>query len=137
MKIMPVIGTRPEAIKLAPVIKELERHREEFEVIPVTTAQHRQMLDQVLKLFKITSSYDLDIMENNQTLSGVTGRMMERFDPTVRKEKPDWILIQGDTTTTFASALIGFYHKVRIGNIGAGLRIHNEWTNRLVNFTND
>jgi len=136
MKIMPVIGTRPEAIKLAPVIKELERHREEFEVIPVTTAQHRQMLDQVLKLFKITSSYDLDIMENNQTLSGLTARIIEKFDPIVRKEKPDWILIQGDTTTTFASALIGFYHKIRIGHIEAGLRTHNKYTDSLVNFTN-
>ena len=127
MKIMPVIGTRPEAIKLAPVIKELERHPEEFEVVPVTTAQHRQMLDQVLKLFKITSSYDLDIMENNQTLSGLTARIIEKFYSIVRKEKPDWILVQGDTTTTFASALIGFYHKIRIGHIEAGLRTHNKY----------
>jgi len=127
MKIMPVIGTRPEAIKLAPVIKELGRHPEEFEVVPVMTAQHRQMLDQVLKLFKITFSYDLDIMENNQTLSGLTARIIEKFDPIVRKEKPDWILIQGDTTTTFASALIGFYHKIRIGHIEAGLRTHNKY----------
>jgi len=126
-KIMVVIGTRPEAIKLAPVIKELERHPKEFETVPVTTAQHRQMLDQVLKLFKISSSYDLDIMENNQTLSGLTARIIEKFDPIVRKEKPDWILIQGDTTTTFASALIGFYHKIRIGHIEAGLRTHNKY----------
>ena len=126
-KIMVVIGTRPEAIKLAPVIKELERHPKEFEMVPVTTAQHRQMLDQVLKLFKISSSYDLDIMENNQTLSGLTARIIEKFDPIVRKEKPDWILIQGDTTTTFASALIGFYHKIRIGHIEAGLRTHNKY----------
>ena len=127
MKIMPVIGTRPEAIKLAPVIKELERHPEEFEVVPVMTAQHRQMLDQVLKLFKITFSYDLDIMENNQTLSGLTARIIEKFDPIVRKEKPDWILIQGDTTTTFASALIGFYHKIRIAHIEAGLRTYDKY----------
>lgn len=127
MKIMPVIGTRPEAIKIAPVIKELERHPEEFEVVPVMTAQHRQMLDQVLKLFKVTFSYDLDIMENNQTLSGLTARIIEKFDPIVRKEKPDWILVQGDTTTTFASALIGFYHKIRIGHIEAGLRTHNKY----------
>ena len=98
-KIMPVIGTRPEAIKLAPVIKELERHPEEFKVVAVTTAQHRQMLDQVLGLFKITPSYDLDIMEDNQTLPRITARIIEKFDPVVRKEKPDWILIQGDTTT--------------------------------------
>ena len=127
-KIMVVIGTRPEAIKLAPVIKELERHPKEFEVVPVTTAQHRQMLDQVLKLFKITSSYDLNIMENDQTLSGLTARIIEKFDPIVKKEKPDWILIQGDTTTTFASALIGFYHKIRIGHIEAGLRTHNKYS---------
>ncbi len=126
-KIMVVMGTRPEAIKLAPVIKELERHPEEFEVVPVTTAQHRQMLDQVLKLFKISSSYDLDIMENDQTLSGLTARIIEKFDPIVRKEKPDWILIQGDTTTTFTSALVGFYHKIRIGHIEAGLRTHNKY----------
>ena len=136
MKIMPVIGTRPEAIKLAPVIKELERHPEEFEVVPVMTAQHRQMLDQVLKLFKITFSYDLDMMENNQTLSGVTGRMMERFDPTVRKERPEWILAQANTTTTLVSALIGFYYKISIGRIEAGLRTHNKYTNSLVNFKN-
>ncbi len=99
-KIMPVIDTRPEAIKLAPVIKELERYPKEFKLITVTTAQHRQMLDQVLKLLKITPSYDLDIMENNQTLPGITARIIQKFDPIVRKEKPDCILIQGDTTTT-------------------------------------
>ncbi len=126
-KIMVVIGTRPEAIKLAPVIKELERYPKEFEVVPVTTAQHRQMLDQVLKLFKITSSYDLDIMENNQTLSGLTARIIEKFDPIVKKEKPDWVLIQGDTTTTFISALVGFYYKIRIGHIEAGLRTHDKY----------
>ena len=97
---MSVIGTRPEAIKLAPVIKEVERHPKEFEVVAVTTAQHRQMLDQVLKLFKITPSYDLDIMENNQTLPGIIARIIQKFDSIVRKEKPDCILIQGDTTTT-------------------------------------
>lgn len=124
---MVVIGTRPEAIKLAPVIKELERYPKEFKVVPVTTAQHRQMLDQVLKLFKITSSYDLDIMENDQTLSGLTARIIEKFDPIVKKEKPDWILIQGDTTTTFISALVGFYYKIRIGHIEAGLRTHDKY----------
>ena len=79
----------------------------------------------------------VDMMENNQTLSGVTGRMMERFDPTVRKEKLEWILAQANTIATLVSALACFYRKVRVGNIGVGLRIHNEWTNRLVNFTND
>ena len=126
-KIMPVIGTRPEAIKLVPVIKELERYPKEFELVTVTTAQHRQMLDQVLKLFKITPSYDLDIMENNQTLPGITARIIQKFDPIVRKEKPDCILIQGDTTTAFISALIGFYYKIRIGHIEAGLRTHNKY----------
>ena len=126
-KIMPVIGTRPEAIKLAPVIKELEKHPKEFEVITVTTAQHRQMLDQVLKLFKITPFYDFDIMEDNQTLPGITAKIIEEFDPVVKKEEPDWILIQGDTTTTFISALIGFYYKIRIGHIEAGLRTHNKY----------
>jgi len=134
---MVVVGTRPEAIKLAPVIKELERHPKEFEVVPVTTAQHRQMLDQVLNLFKITSSYDLNTMENNQTLSGLTAKIIEKFDPIVRKERPDCILIQGDTITTLASALIGFYYKIRIGHIEAGLRTHNKYANSLVNFTND
>ncbi len=127
MKIMPVIGTRPEAIKLAPVIKELERHPEEFEVVPVMTAQHRQMLDQVLKLFKIIFSYDLDIMENNQTLSGLTARIIEKFDAIVRKEEPDWIHIQEVTTTNFASDLIGFYHKIRIAHIEAGLRTYDKY----------
>ncbi len=124
---MPVIGTRPEAIKLAPVIKELERHPEEFKVVPVVTAQHRQMLDQVLHLFDISSAYDLDTMENNQTLSSVTAKIIDNFDPVVKREKPDWILIQGDTTTTFISALIGFYYKVRIGHIEAGLRTYNKY----------
>jgi len=124
---MPVIGTRPEAIKLAPVIKELEKYPEGFEVITVTTAQHRQMLDQVLRLFEITPSYDLDIMEDSQTLSGITSRIIENFDPVVKREKPDWLLIQGDTTTTFISALIGFYYKIRIAHIEAGLRTHNKY----------
>lgn len=124
---MPVIGTRPEAIKLAPLIKELEKYPKEFELVTVTTAQHRRMLDQVLKLFKITPSYDLDIMENNQTLPGITARIIEKFDPIVKEEKPDWIFIQGDTTTTFISALIGFYYKIRIGHIEAGLRTYNKY----------
>ena len=126
-KIMPVIGTRPEAIKLAPVIKELKRHPEEFEVVPVVTAQHREMLDQVLHLFGINSAYDLNVMGNNQTLPSVTAKIIENFDPVVKREKPDWILIQGDTTTTFISALIGFYCKIRIGHIEAGLRTHNKY----------
>jgi len=141
-KIMPVMGTRPKAIKLAPVIKELVKYPQEFEVVAVATAQHRQMLDQVLELFKITPSYDLDIMENNQTLSSITARIIEKFDPIVRKEKPDWILVQGDTTTTFISALIGFYYKIRIGHIEAGLRTHNKYRpfpeeiNRRLSFLN-
>jgi len=121
------IGARPEVIKLALVIKELERYPKEFEVIGVTSAQHRQMLDQVLGLFKISASYDLDIMEDNQTLPGVTARIIEKLNPTVKKERPNWILIQGDTTTTFVSALIGFYYKVRIDHIEAGLRTHNKY----------
>ena len=124
---MPVIGTRPEAIKLAPVIKELERYPKEFKVVPVVTAQHREMLDQVLHLFGINSAYDLDVMENNQTLSSVTAKIIKNFDPVVKREKPDWILIQGDTTTTFISALIGFYYKIRIGHIEAGLRTYNKY----------
>jgi len=78
----------------------------------------------------------VDMMENDQSLSGLTARIIEKFDPVVRKEKPDWILIQGDTTTTFTSALIGFYYKIRIGHIEARLRAHNKYTNSLVNFTN-
>lgn len=126
-KIMPVIGTRPEAIKLAPVIKELEKYPREFEVVPVVTAQHRQMLDQVLHLFDISSAYDLDVMENNQTLSSVTAKLTQNFDPVVKREKPDWILIQGDTTTTFISALVSFYYKIKVGHIEAGLRTHNKY----------
>lgn len=126
-KIMPVIGTRPEAIKLAPVIKELEKYPREFEVVPVVTAQHREMLDQVLRLFGINSAYDLDVMENNQTLSSVTAKIIKNFDPVVKREKPDWILVQGDTTTTLISALVSFYYKIRIGHIEAGLRTHNKY----------
>jgi len=126
-KIMLVIGTRPEAIKLAPVIKELEKYPREFEVVPVVTAQHRQMLDQVLELFNISSAYDLDIMENNQSLSGVTAKIIQNFDPIVKREEPDWILVEGDTTTSFISALIGFYYRIRIGHIEAGLRTYNKY----------
>lgn len=115
-KIMVVIAIRPEVIKLAPVIKELERYPEKFEVVPVVTVQRRQMFDQVLRLFGASSAYDLDVMEDNQTLSSVTAKIIENFDPVVKREEPDWILIQGDTTTTFISALIGFYYKIRIGH---------------------
>jgi len=127
LKVITVIGTRPEAIKLAPVIKELEKYPDKFKSIIVVTAQHRQMLDQVLELFKIEPLYDLNVMSNNQTLSNVTMRIIERFDPIIKKEKPDLIIVQGDTTTTFISSLVGFYHKIKVAHIEAGLRTYNKY----------
>jgi len=127
LKVMTVIGTRPEAIKLAPVIKELGKYPDKFRSIVVVTAQHRQMLDQVLELFEVKPLYDLDIMEDNQTLSGATIRIIEKFDPIIKKEKPDLIIVQGDTTTTFVSSLVGFYHKIKVAHIEAGLRTYDKY----------
>ena len=126
-KVMPVFGTRPEAIKMAPVIKALEK-QETIDCRVVVTAQHREMLDQVLRLFDITPSYDLDLMRPGQSLAGLTSRVMEGLDNIFAQEKPDMVLVQGDTTTTFVAALAAFYHRIPIGHIEAGLRTGQKYS---------
>ena len=124
MKVMTVFGTRPEGIKMAPIIKELER-REGIESVICITAQHREMLDQVLNLFDIKPDYDLNIFSPGQTLTEVTTRALEGLGKVIIKEKPDVLLVQGDTTTVFAGALAAFYQKVKVGHVEAGLRSGN------------
>jgi len=127
IKVMPIFGTRPEAIKMAPVIAELNK-APEFETIVVVTAQHREMLDQVLELFKITPSYDLNIMSNGQTISQITARVLEGMDTVLDSVHPDLVLVHGDTTTTFTAALAAYYRKVPVGHVEAGLRTYNKFS---------
>ena len=127
MKIILIFGTRPEAIKMAPLYKELKT-RSSIETKLIVTAQHRQMLDQVLKAFDIQPDYDLNIMKQGQTLSDITSRVLQELSAIIQKEKPDIILVHGDTTTTFAGALSAFYHQVKIGHVEAGLRTHNKYS---------
>jgi UDP-N-acetylglucosamine 2-epimerase (non-hydrolysing) len=126
-KVLTIIGTRPEAIKLAPVVLELKRRQDLFDSSVCVTAQHREMLDQVLALFGIAPDYDLDIMSSGQTLAQVTARAMEGLDEVVSREKPDVILVQGDTTTAFCGALTGYYHQIKVGHVEAGLRTGNKF----------
>ncbi|EYE89822.1 UDP-N-acetylglucosamine 2-epimerase [Fervidicella metallireducens AeB] len=126
LKIMTIFGTRPEAIKMAPLVKELES-REEIQSIVCVTAQHREMLDQVLNLFEITPDYDLDIMKERQTLSGITTRVLQGLEEIFCKAKPDMVLVHGDTTTTFAGSLAAFYNQIKIGHVEAGLRTFNKY----------
>ena len=128
LKVMVVFGTRPEAIKMAPLVLELQKHSDSIETITVVTAQHRQMLDQVLETFSIEPHYDLDIMGKNQSLLDITGKILEKFDPIVKQELPDIILVHGDTTTTFVASLVGFYNQVRIGHVEAGLRTFDKYS---------
>ena len=121
-RILIILGTRPEAIKLAPVIVELGRRPDRFVSRVCATAQHREMLDQALSLFGIRPDYDLDIMAPGQTLAQVTGRAVEGLDRVIAKESPDVVLVQGDTTTAFCGALAAYYHQVRVGHVEAGLR---------------
>lgn len=127
IKVMSIFGTRPEAIKMAPLVKELEK-REEIESIVCVTAQHRQMLDQVLETFQIKPDYDLDIMKQGQTLSDITSKVLAGMEDVIKKVKPDIILVHGDTTTTFAGALAAFYNQVAIGHVEAGLRTYNKYS---------
>lgn len=126
-KIMTVFGTRPEAIKMAPLVKEIECNRD-FESIVVVTGQHREMLDQVLDFFEINPNFDLNIMEKGQGLEEITQRVIEGLSNIFQVSKPDIILVHGDTTTTFASALTAFYHKIPIGHIEAGLRTWDKYS---------
>jgi UDP-N-acetylglucosamine 2-epimerase (non-hydrolysing) len=126
MRILSIFGTRPEAIKMAPVVRQLAA-TPGIESLVCVTAQHRQMLDQVLQLFQITPDVDLDIMRPDQSLAELTANLFTRLDPVLRDIHPDWVLIQGDTTTVMAAALLAYYHRIKIGHVEAGLRTHNKW----------
>lgn len=126
-KVMTVFGTRPEAIKMAPVVKAL-KGKGELEAVVAVTAQHREMLDQVLGIFGITPDYDLNIMQEAQSLSEILTRTLLGLEEPLKKEKPDLILVHGDTATTFAGALSGFYHHIPVGHVEAGLRTHNKYS---------
>lgn len=128
IKVMTVFGTRPEAIKMAPVVLELTKYPEFIKPVVAVTAQHREMLDQVLNLFKIKPDYDLDIMCQGQTLFDITCRAMQGLNDVLAKEKPDIVLVHGDTTTTFAGALAAFYHQISVGHVEAGLRTRNKYS---------
>jgi len=127
IKVLSIFGTRPEAIKMAPLVKELEK-RKEVESIVCVTAQHREMLDQVLEVFDIKPDYDLNIMKPGQTLSEITSRVLEGLEYVIKDVKPDIVLVHGDTTTSFAGALAAFYNQVDIGHVEAGLRTNNKYS---------
>ena len=124
-KIMLVFGTRPEAIKMAPLVKEFQKHPDKFETIVCVTGQHRQMLDQVLNLFEITPDYDLDIMKQGQDLYDITSRVLLGMREVLQKATPDVVVVHGDTTTSTAAALAAFYRQIPVGHVEAGLRTHN------------
>ena len=124
-KIMLVFGTRPEAIKMAPLVKEFQKHPDSFKTIVCVTGQHRQMLDQVLQLFKITPDYDLNIMKPGQDLYDVTARVLTGMRDVLKESQPDVVLVHGDTTTSTAAALAAFYQQIPVGHVEAGLRTHN------------
>lgn len=128
IKVMTVFGTRPEAIKMAPVVLELAKYPELITPVVTVTAQHRDMLDQVLNLFQIKPDHDLDIMAAGQTLFDITCKAMMGLDKVLQEEKPDIVLVHGDTTTTFAGALASFYHQTTVGHVEAGLRTRNKYS---------
>ena len=127
LKVLTVFGTRPEAVKLGPVIRELERHPSRIHSRVCVTAQHRDMLDQVLPIFAIRPDYDLDVMQDNQTPTQVASTVLARLEPVLQQERPDWLLVQGDTTTVAAAALAGFYARAQVGHVEAGLRTGDRW----------
>jgi UDP-N-acetylglucosamine 2-epimerase (non-hydrolysing) len=122
LKVMTVIGTRPEAIKMAPVIKALMNCSEQIQSVVCVTGQHREMLDQALKIFGIVPDYDLNLMNPNQSLSLLTANILKALDEVITTEKPDWILVQGDTTTAMVASLVAYYHHIKLGHVEAGLR---------------
>ena len=128
IKVMTIFGTRPEAIKMAPLVLELKKRPEQFETIVTVTAQHREMLDQVLKIFGIEPDYDLNIMKDRQTLVDITTRGLEGLDQIMKEAKPDMVLAHGDTTTTFISALAAYYNQIPVGHVEAGLRTWNKYS---------
>lgn len=121
-KVLVVFGTRPEAIKMCPLVKELQSRPDEFETVVCVTGQHREMLAQVLSVFKVEPDYDLAIMKNGQTLSDVTSEILTKLPPIFEVEKPDWVVVHGDTSTAFAAGLSAFYHQIPVGHVEAGLR---------------
>ena len=127
LTVLSVFGTRPEAIKMAPVVQQLKQHSQQIRPLVCVTAQHRQMLDQVLQLFDITPDFDLNLMRPNQTLSQITAAVIQQLDPVMRDVQPDWVLVQGDTTTVMAASLVAFYHRVKVGHVEAGLRTGNKY----------
>lgn len=126
IKVMSVFGTRPEAIKMAPLVKELMKN-EHIESIVCVTAQHREMLDQVLEIFDLKPDYDLNIMRQRQTLAGITTRALEGLSDVIAEAKPDLVLVHGDTTTTFAGALAAYYNQIKVGHVEAGLRTYDKY----------
>ncbi|KRK36286.1 non-hydrolyzing UDP-N-acetylglucosamine 2-epimerase [Levilactobacillus parabrevis] len=128
IKVMTVFGTRPEAIKMAPIILAMQQRPTEFTPITVVTAQHREMLDQVLEIFKIKPDYDLNIMKSKQTLSDITTRVLTKLDAIITEAAPDIVLVHGDTTTTFAASISAFYHQTMLGHVEAGLRTWNKYS---------
>lgn len=124
-KVMLVFGTRPEAIKMAPLVKEFQKHAEQFQTIVCVTGQHREMLDQVLQIFDITPDYDLNIMKQGQDLYDVTARVLTGMRDVLKEAQPDVVLVHGDTTTSTAAALAAFYQQIPVGHVEAGLRTHN------------
>ncbi|AAU15317.1 UDP-N-acetylglucosamine 2-epimerase (non-hydrolyzing) [Bacillus cereus] len=128
LKVMTIFGTRPEAIKMAPLVLELQKHPEKIESIVTVTAQHRQMLDQVLSIFGITPDFDLNIMKDRQTLIDITTRSLEGLDKVMKEAKPDIVLVHGDTTTTFIASLAAFYNQIPVGHVEAGLRTWDKYS---------
>ena len=126
MKILSVFGTRPEAVKMAPVVRAL-KETAGIESLVCVTAQHRQMLDQVLDLFEIRPDYDLDLMRDNQSLAELSAAIFTTLDPVLAEFKPDWVLAQGDTTTVAITSMLAFYRRIKFGHVEAGLRTHNKW----------
>ncbi|MBN8210723.1 UDP-N-acetylglucosamine 2-epimerase (non-hydrolyzing) [Bacillus sp. NTK071] len=128
VKVMSVFGTRPEAIKMAPLVNELKKHPQFITPLVAVTAQHREMLDQVLSIFDIEPDYDLNIMKSKQSLADITTRALTGLDEVMKTEKPDLVLVHGDTTTTFAASLAAFYNQVAVGHVEAGLRSNDKWS---------
>lgn len=125
IKVMLVFGTRPEAIKMCPLVKEFQKHNDGFETIVCVTGQHREMLDQVLNIFEVKPDYDLNIMKQGQDLYDVTARVLTGMRDVFKECKPDVVLVHGDTTTSTAAALAAFYQQIPVGHVEAGLRTHN------------
>ena len=127
VKVMSVFGTRPEAIKMCPLVKELEKHPE-IESVVCLTGQHREMLQQVIDVFGTTVKYNLDIMQPRQTLTTITTKVLERLEPVLKEEQPDIVLVHGDTSTSFVAALAAFYQQIPVGHVEAGLRTFDKYS---------